>query len=112
MAQEAVPVGDLPDEIKPLFHNYHPEKIDVERDAEWIILTVLLYGEWHQIEWAFRTYGWNRIEEVVKKDIEGMRTLPYVVANFWSIVFWGRDLPHPTVREKWAITRLPEKRRR
>lgn len=100
-------MAGLPDEIKPLFHNYHPEMIDVERDAEWIILTVLLYGEWEQIEWAFRTYGWNRIEEVVRKDIEGMRTLPYVVANFWSIVFWGKRLPPPSPREEWGITRIP-----
>ena len=104
--------GSLPDEMKPLFHNYRPEAIDLERDADLVVSTVLLYGEWEHIVWLFRTYGWDRIEEWVARDIAGLRTLPYAVANFWSVVFWGKKLPLLSLKERWAITRFPPQGRR
>lgn len=99
----------LPDEIKPLFHNYRVETIDTERDAEFVIWTVLAYGDWEELEWAFRTYGWDRIQQVVEKDLNGLNSLPRSVLNFWSIVFWGKPLPPQTPRERWAQTRLVDR---
>lgn len=95
----------LPGEVRPLFHNYDADTIDASRDAAWIILTVLSRGDWDQVGWLFRTYGWARIEAVVRDDIAGLQTLPRVVANFWSVVFWGRTLPPRPFRERWAATR-------
>lgn len=101
----AVAEKPIPKIIHDLFHNYAPETVDVERDAEWIILTVLTSGDWEQIKWAYNTYGGERLEAVVRKDLDGLRMLPHPVANFWSVVFWGRQLPPFDVREWWGTNR-------
>lgn len=95
----------LPDDLKRLFHNYWAETIDLDRDADFVIWTVLAYGDWDEIKWAFRTYGWERVKGVVARDLAGPQSLPRSVLNFWSIVFWGKPLPPQTPRERWAITR-------
>lgn len=95
----------LPDILKPLFHNYALERIDPARDADWIILTVLLYGDLEHWRWLFSTYGWDRVKAVVERDITGNRVLPHTVANFWSVVFWNRRLEPPSPRDRWAPTR-------
>ncbi len=82
--------------------------MDVAGDAEWIILTILMSGTWEQIQWAFATYGWERVEAVVGEDLAGLQTLPPIVANFWSVVFWNRPLPPVSVQERWGtIRRIP-----
>ncbi|MBT9260127.1 MAG: hypothetical protein KM310_10330 [Clostridiales bacterium] len=95
----------LPPRIARLFHNYRPHLIDPEKHAAFVILTVLRDGDMDDIRWVFRKYGWDRVEEVVLSDVEGMRTLPHAVANLWSIAFWGRRLPYPSVHERWMPTR-------
>lgn len=101
----------IPSIIHDLFHNYVPETVDVERDTEWVILTVLTSGDWEQIKWAYNAYGKDRLEAVVRKDLEGLRTLPHPVANFWSVVFWGRQLPPFSAKEWWGtIRRMPSGR--
>ncbi len=98
----------IPQRIAPLFHNYHTEKMDVVRDAEWIILTILMSGTLEQIQWAFATYGWDRIEAVAHKDLAGLKILPPIVANYWSVVFWNRPLPPVSIKERWGtIRRIP-----
>lgn len=96
----------LPPRIARLFHNYRPERIDLETDARWIILTVLREGDWEDHRWLFRRYGRDRIAQVVRDDLDGLRTLSPSVANFWSIYFWGEALPPQTVAERWRPTRL------
>ena len=101
----AVAEKPIPKIIHDLFHNYAPETVDVERDAEWIILTVLTSGDWEQIKWAYNTYGGERLEAVVRKDLDGLRMLPHPVANFCSVALWGRQLPPFDVREWWGTNR-------
>ncbi|MDI3298731.1 MAG: hypothetical protein QJR08_06145 [Bacillota bacterium] len=96
----------LPEILRPLFHNYAPDSIDPTRDAEWIILTVLLYGDLEHWKWLFSTYGWERVKAVVERDLGGHRVLPHTVANFWSVVFWNRALDPPSPRSRWVPTRL------
>jgi hypothetical protein len=95
----------LPPAIARLFHNYRPEAMDLDADAEWIILTVLRDGSWSDWQWLFATYGWERIASVVRRDLDGLRTLPHAVAHFWSVVFWGEPLPRPTARDRWGPPR-------
>ena len=42
----------VPDSIRPLFHNYEPDSIDLDRDWSFVIKTVMQGGEWGQIQWA------------------------------------------------------------
>lgn len=106
----AVVKQPIPKIIHNLFHNYIPETVDVERDAEWIILTVLTSGDWEQIKWAYNAYGAERLETVVRKDLDGLRMLPHPVANFWSVVFWDRQLPPFDAKEWWGTNRwIPPK---
>jgi len=96
----------LPKSLLPLFHNYEVDTIVPERDAAFIILTVLAAGRWQQIKDLFALYGWERIAATVQDDLAGLRTLPDVVANFWSVVFWERPLTQRSLLEKWSPTRI------
>jgi len=96
---------DLPESLTPLFHNYEVATISPSRHASLIILTVLSRGDWFQVEALFALYGWEQIEEVVRADVVGLRTLPDVVANLWSVIFWGRPLNRKRAVERWAPTR-------
>ena len=101
-------VTELPPRVARLFHNYAVRTIDAERDRQLVILTVLAYGEWEDIQWLFRTYGWDAVRDVVARDLQTVRSLPPSVLNLWSIVFWGKPLRPPEPRERWAPTRGPE----
>lgn len=96
----------LPPEIARLFHNYRAELIDPERDARWVILTVLRDGDWDDHRWLFARYGWEEIARVVREDLEGLKTLPPSVANFWSLIFWGKPLSPRKPADRWRPTRL------
>lgn len=95
----------IPSEIRPLFHNYDPDTLDTERHAPLIIKTVMQGGTWEQVLWAARFYGRERFEAVLRADVEGNQTLPRPVANFWSVVLWGRPLPPQPPLERWRPTR-------
>ncbi len=96
----------LPEGLAPLFHNYETSTIVLLRDAALVILTVLARGEWHQVEDLFALYGWERVATTVRADLDGLHLLPDIVANFWSVVFWGRSLRQRTVLERWSPTRI------
>ncbi len=95
----------LPDCLVPLFHNYETSTIVPPRDATFFILTVLAHGEWRQIQALFALYKEQRIKAVVRADLDGLHPLPDVVANFWSVVFWGQPLRPRTLLERWSLTR-------
>ena len=96
---------DLPDSLAPLFHNHELRTVSASKHASLVIITTLSRGTWEQIRDVFAMYGWARIEEIVCGDMKGLRTLPDAVANFWSIVFWGRPLSQRSAAERWAATR-------
>ena len=95
----------LPDCLVPLFHNYETSTIVPLRDAPFIILTVLVRGGWRQIQALFALYNGQRIKAVVRADLDELRTLPDVVANFWSVVFWRQPLRPRTLLQRWSLTR-------
>lgn len=98
--EEASHAG-LPVGLTPLFHNYETSTIVPPRDVPLVILTVLAGGEWRQIEGLFALYGWERVETIVRADLNGLHILPDIVANFWSVVFWGHPLTPRTLLERW-----------
>ena len=95
----------VPDLIRPLFHNYEPDSIDLDRDWSFVIKTVMQGGEWGQIQWAAQYYGRAKFEEVLRTDLEGNQTLARPVANFWSVVLWQKPLPPLQKGERWRPTR-------
>ncbi|MBX6378624.1 MAG: hypothetical protein IRY95_08755 [Clostridia bacterium] len=70
-----------------------------------MIKTIMQAGSWEQIQWAGRTYGRERFERVLREDLDGNRELARPVANFWSIVLWGKPLPPIRKEERWQPTR-------
>lgn len=103
----------LPDELAPLFHNYQPSSIDLDRHAGLVIRTVLAEGTWEQVLWLFREYGWDRVRQVVLADHRGLRTLPEPTRRLWLAVFSDAsegeasdDESHDPV-ERWRCRRIP-----
>ncbi len=95
----------VPDVIRPLFHNYEPDSLDLDRDWKLVIKTIMQGGEWEQIHWAAQYYGREKFEEVLRSDLEGNQTLARPVANFWSVVLWRKSLPPLQKGERWRPTR-------
>ena len=103
----------MPDELAPLFHNYEPSSIDLDRHAGLVIRTVLAEGTWEQVLWLFREYGWDRVRQTVMADHRGLRTLPEPTRRLWLAVFSdpadtdaaGDDSQDPL--ERWRCRRIP-----
>ncbi|MGH9066800.1 MAG: DUF6922 domain-containing protein [Acidimicrobiales bacterium] len=104
---EAPTARDLRGQIAGLFQNYRFEKVDLDRHSELVILTVLRLGSWAQILATAHYYGRARLEEVVRKDFFGNRTLPASVRAFWGNIFFpGVPLPEQVdPMEHWRQTR-------
>jgi hypothetical protein len=77
----------LPDSFKRLFRNYNFQKIDTEKHDKMIIKTTLVLGTWEQILWLFEFYGKNKIGDVFREDLNGLRELPEPVVNLWGLLF-------------------------
>jgi len=100
----------MPYFIRPLFHNYDSDSIDLNRHWRLVIKTVMTAGSWEQIKWMSMYYGEEKLKQVISVDLEGLQELPRVVSNFWSIVLWGERLPPQTKSERWLPRRsIPTK---
>lgn len=77
----------LPDCFARLFRNYNFQKIDAEKHAKMIIKTTLVLGTWEQILWIFEFYGKDKIGDVFREDLSGLRELPEPVVNLWGLLF-------------------------
>lgn len=77
----------LPDYFERLFRNYNFQKIDTEEHAKMIIKTTLVLGTWEQILWLFEFYGKDKIGDVFREDLRGLRELPEPVVNLWGLLF-------------------------
>ncbi|WP_324668910.1 DUF6922 domain-containing protein [Geochorda subterranea] len=103
----------LPGNLASLFHRQDPSTIDLDRHAGLVIRTVLAEGDWDQVRWLFREYGWERIRQVVVADHQGLRALPEPTRRLWLAVF--AETPQAQAGEgessdpieRWACRRLP-----
>lgn len=83
----------LPPALRELFHNVNPDSVDPQRDAGLVIRTVLASGTWEQVLWVVRRYGVARVREVVRADVEGLRTLPEPTRALWTLILLKGQVP-------------------
>ena len=74
----------MPDYILRCLWSYDISEVDFDRHKNLIITRVLNYGDWQGVEWLYKNYSEDDLEQVVKKPRRGLwfkRTL-----NFWLTV--------------------------
>ncbi|MGH9056289.1 MAG: DUF6922 domain-containing protein [Acidimicrobiales bacterium] len=94
--------------VADLFANYDIDRVDVDRDAVLVVLSVLRLGSWDQTRALFGFYGRDRVRSVFSDDFFGPRSLPVSVRAFWSNLFFG-DVTLPETldpMERWRPTRV------
>lgn len=82
-----------PDDIRWLAWDVEFERLDVERDAHYLLGRVLEHGRLTDVLWALRTYGPERIHHYLR-DVPNTELTPRTTA-FWRAYFRAED-------EKWA----------
>ncbi len=61
----------LPDFFKSIFWYCDYSKIDIEEDAEGVMIQTINYGDWQQWRWVFGYYGAKRVKNIIEnKDVE------------------------------------------
>jgi hypothetical protein len=85
---EAATMPRLP---QHLFWDVHPEDIDFEKHAAWLVRRVLEYGDWPDWQALVAYYGKSRLAEVVT----GIRSLQPRSLAFCKVWF---DLPASAFR--------------
>ncbi len=86
-----------------LFWDAHPEEVDLERHAPWLVKRVLEYGRWQDWRILVATYGKDRLAEIVV----GIRSLDPKAAAFCRVFFslpasalrCSASIPSPTPSE-------------
>ena len=66
-----------------LFWDVDPAKIDVDKNARYVIERILDFGDEHELSWMNRYYSEEKIKDVVKKS----RVLFDKSRYFWSLVY-------------------------
>lgn len=84
---EKVLVKTLPEEFYPFFWDVQPEKLDVQRNASFIIERLLEIGDDAAIRWVLASYPMETIEGVVRDS----RRLSKKTVRFWQLIFGLED---------------------
>ena len=95
----------LPAEVQEVFWNLDPKKLELERDRDLIIATVLPRGREAAVKWLLRAYGRSTIREFLIRDAEGMRTLPESDRKLWLRVLAPDYRPRAGNENRWRISR-------
>jgi transcriptional regulator with XRE-family HTH domain len=77
----AKPVRKIPTELRRLFWDTDWQKVDVERQADYIITRILDKGDLEDWNWLRWTYGEARITHLV---VRKRRNLPPETAHLWQ----------------------------
>ena len=83
----------LPKGLHWLFWETDPERVDVEKDANYVIARVVEHGRMDDVDWVLATYGDDRVHRFFKESAHpelSPRTL-----SFWRAYFRAKD-------ETWA----------
>ena len=99
-----------PESLASLFRNYRFRDLDLERDRELIVRTVLARGTWEQIRWLWTRYGPEVIKDVFLKDYYGLRTMPAPTRRLWELLFVTEPLPEEVGAQKWMCRRIPARK--
>jgi len=84
-------IEKLPEFLRPYFWDVKFEDIDLEKNALFIIKRVLDRGESSNIHWLIKTYGKEKIKQLVLMT----RDLSRPTGNFWAdlLNLNKKDLP-------------------
>ena len=74
----------LPSEVRHLFWDCQPERLDLGAHAPFILERVLEYGSLASVRWAVEVYGAARIKEFLMG--RGRRTLSRKTLAFWTLI--------------------------
>jgi hypothetical protein len=78
----------IPMSLKPYFQEYDLEGLNIQRDADLIILRILEFGNWTEIRWLFQVYPRERIRRFLREH--GERWLKPVTFNYWRLLMGVR----------------------
>lgn len=65
-----------------LFWDTDPKRIDVEKNAPYIIERILDFGRDNEVRWMYRTYPKSPVKDVVKKS----RSLQPRTRKLWTLL--------------------------
>lgn len=66
----------IPKKLQPILWSTNTENLDIERDRNYIIHQVLMYGTLEQIKWLFRIYGKKTVRQVFLKEAQNIYSPP------------------------------------
>jgi hypothetical protein len=66
----------IPKSFQGILWSRNVKKLDLEKDKEYIIHQILMYGNLSQIRWLFKVYNFNTIREVFIKNPRPIYTSP------------------------------------
>ena len=89
----------IPERLKPYFHEYDTEQLDFKQDANLVIQRALEFGTWEEIRWVFELYGVKRIRLFVRQH--GERLLKPVSFNYWRRLLELR---------RWVVSPFPTRK--
>ncbi len=72
--------GRLPQFFRSYFWDVEFEKLEIKKNAHFIIKRVLDRGDLSDIRWLLKTYG----KDEIKKVVMGTRDLARPTGNFWA----------------------------
>lgn len=74
----------IPQEFQAILWSTNIKNLDLEKDKNYIIHQVLLYGNLKQIKWLFKAYGKGKVRETFIKNPLPIytRTVFHFVKNF------------------------------
>jgi hypothetical protein len=82
-----------PKSLHWLFWEVDPERVDVERDADYVMARIVERGTLKDVEWVLSTYGDDRVHQFFREA--GHPELSPRTLSFWRAYFQAKD-------ETWA----------
>ncbi len=77
-------MAKVPKKFHEVFWEVNPEKIDTDKNPEYVIERILEYGTLEGVKWLRKTLGDDKIKEYVTGS--GRRRLSTITINFWQII--------------------------
>jgi len=74
----------IPPSLAPFFQEYDIARLNPEKDSFTIIERTLQFGNRSELQWLFRTYSREQINDWVKRF--GNDCLPRPHCTFWKII--------------------------
>ena len=95
----------IPANLQPILWSVGVDKLDLQKDKNYIVHQVLAYGTWEHLKWLFKTYPREEIEKVfVEKP-----TKDYVPAAFNFIKNYILDLADKNISAENYVRTFPRR---